>query len=65
MQKFVKKSDTPREIARKLESDPLYDGINGITEAFEIAAYSKYELPDEKYDVALATLCNMMKKHLD
>ena len=64
-QKFVRLSDTPREIASKLERDPLYDGINGITEAFEVAAYSSREISAEKSEAALKTLCNIIRKHLD
>lgn len=64
-QKFIRRSDTPREIARKLESDPLYDGINGITEAFEIVSYSEREISAEKSETALKTLCIIIKKHLD
>ena len=64
-QKFVKRSDTPREIAHKLENDPLYSGINGITEAFELAAYSDCNISREQSDMAIATLCEIVKKHLD
>ena len=64
-QKFVRVSDTPREIARKLEGDPMYEGIDGITEAFEIASYSDHKISDSDSDAALSTLCELMKKHLD
>lgn len=48
----LKKSDTPREIAKKLKRDSKYNGIDKITEAFEIVAYAT-----EKLDPNIARSC--------
>ncbi len=63
--KFIKRSDTPHQIAQKLGSDPNYRGIDGITEAFELVAYADRDLSPDRTDRALATLCGLLRRHLN
>ncbi len=62
--KYIKKADTPRQIAHKLKSDPNYQGIDGITEAFEIVAYADRDLTSDRAEQALSTLCGLLRRHL-
>lgn len=63
--RFIRRSDTPRQIAAKLSQDREYDGIEGITEAFETVAYADADPGEEKTERALETLCRLVRRNMD
>lgn len=63
--RFIRRSDTPRQIAAKLSHDREYDGIEGITEAFETVTYADADPGEEKTERAIETLCRLVRRNMD
>ena len=61
----IRRSDTPRQIAAKLSRDREYDGIYGITDAFETVAYADAYPGEDKTKAALETLCRLIRRNMD
>ena len=57
----LKASDTPREIAKKLKRDSKYNGIEKITEAFEIIEYANEDIDPHSARFCIDTMQNIIR----
>lgn len=61
----LKISDTPREIAKKLKRDSKYNGIEKITEAFEIVEYANEKLDPHSARFCIDTMQNIIRTSIE
>ena len=64
-QNKLKKSDTPREMAKKLRRDPKYRDIEKITEAFEIIEYARADIDSNDARFVLDTMQNIIRVSIE
>lgn len=61
----LKKSDTPREMAKKLRRDPKYKEIEKITEAFEVIEYARADIDANDARFVLDTMQNIIRVSIE
>lgn len=61
----LKRSDTPREMARKLRRDPKYRDIEKITEAFEIIEYARADISKNDATFVIDTMQNIIRVSIE
>ena len=61
----LKKSDTPREMAKKLRRDSKYRDIEKITEVFEIIEYARADIDPNDARFVIDTMQNIIRVSIE